>query len=88
MSGLRRAVCARQVHDQLPRQLQEKFWVVIEGDPFGLNSKAVLRKIDFNVPSLTGNKIYETPLLTTVVDGLIQFTALPDEFLALLCLVE
>lgn len=87
-AGSARGILAVHVREQLPRQLQEKFIVSIEGDPFGLRAKAVFRKHDPKEPTLGITKTYETPLLTTVVEGKVQFAAIPDEFLSLLCLIE
>ena len=87
-AGSARGILADHVWKQLPRQLQEKFIVSIEGDPFGLRCKAVFRKYDPKQSGLDGFKSYDTPLHTTVVDGQVQFAAIPDEFLSMLCLIE
>jgi hypothetical protein len=77
-----RGIVAAEVHAQLPRQLQEKFSVIVQGDPFNLRALAVFTPIDGQ------SKPVQTELSTTVENGVVKFAKIPDDFLALLCVSE
>jgi hypothetical protein len=77
-----RGIIAAEVHRQLPRQLQEKFSVIVQGDPFNLRALAVFTPIDGQ------SKPVQTELNTTVENGVVKFARIPDDFLALLCVAE
>ncbi len=80
-----RGILAREVFEQLPRQLQEIYAVSIAGDPFCLKVEAILTDRRILSAHEAKEKQRRCVLETTVVNGVVKFAAIPGEFLALLC---
>ena len=85
MAGRVRGITAKQVAEQLPRSLQGRFAIKVEGDPFGLRLKARFLCL---VPGPRNGQEQHCYLETTVVGGQVKHARIPEEFLALLCVTE